>query len=56
VTIGIPAGFSGDLIVHIHPDDGRPIDKSSIGSISDQAVVLKKELLATTTHFEIQIS
>ena len=56
VTLDMPAGFSGDLIVHIHPDDGKPIDKSSLGSVSDNAVMLKKELLTTATHFEVQIS
>ncbi len=55
-TIDIPNGFKGDLVVHIHPEDGKPLIRSSIGTLAEQSVTLSKDTLATTSHFEIEIS
>jgi hypothetical protein len=56
VAIDIPQGFHGDLRVHIHPDTGRPISRSSIGAVAENTVTLTRELLASAPHFEIEIS
>jgi hypothetical protein len=56
VTLDIPSGFSGDLVLHIHPDDGKQLNRSSIGALADKTVTLSKDILATAPHFEIEIS
>ena len=56
VSVETPDSFGGDLVIHIHPDDGIPIRESSIGSVGEHAVRLKKELLSNSPHLEIEIS
>ncbi len=57
VTLDIPSPrFNGDLVLHIHPDDGKQLNRSSIGMLADKDVTLSKELLATASRFEIEIS
>lgn len=56
VTVDVPTGFSGDLVIHIHPDDGKPIRRASAGVVDAGFVTLHKDLFATTSHFEIEIS
>ena len=56
VSVETPDSFGGDLVIHIHPDDGIPIRESSIGTVGENAVRLKKELLFNSPHLEIEIS
>ena len=42
VTVDIPKGFAGDLVIHIHPADGAPLRSSTIGAVAKQSVVLVK--------------
>ncbi|MGC2404015.1 MAG: hypothetical protein WA510_29745 [Acidobacteriaceae bacterium] len=56
VTVDVATGFSGDLIIHIHPNDGKPISRSSVGAFDAGFVTLHKDLFATTLHFEIEVS
>lgn len=56
ITLDIPSGFNGDLVLHIHPDDGKQLNRVSIGSLMDRTVTLSKDILATAPHFEIEIS
>jgi hypothetical protein len=56
VTVEIPAGFSGDLILHIHPENGKPITRSSVGTVGTSFITLPRELLATKSQFSIEIS
>ena len=56
VTVDTPNSFAGDLMIHIHPNDGTPITRSSVGTIVENAVQLKKELLSNSPHLEIDIS
>ena len=56
VTLDIPEGFSCDLMIHIHPSDGKPVRRSSMGTVGDNTIALKKDLLASNSHFVIEIS
>jgi hypothetical protein len=61
VTVDTVMGFSGDLVIHIHPDDGKPISRSSTGTVGAGTVgagfvTLPKDLLASTSHFKIEVS
>ncbi len=55
-TIDVAAGFSGDLWLHIHPADGKPISRTSVGTIADGFVALPRDLLAGASHLEIEIT
>jgi hypothetical protein len=44
------------MMIHVHPEDRRPISRSSPGTIVESAVQLNKDLLATASHFEIEVS
>jgi hypothetical protein len=51
VTVDVSMGFSGDLVLHIHPEDGKPISRSSAGTVGARFVTLPRELLAIGSHF-----
>ncbi|HEX4228235.1 MAG TPA: hypothetical protein VHZ07_06165 [Bryobacteraceae bacterium] len=40
ITITAPAGFSGQLILHIHPPDGRPLAFATRGAVQRNRVVI----------------
>jgi hypothetical protein len=61
VTVETAMGFSGDLVIHVHPEDGKPISRSSTGTVGAGTVgagfvTLPKDLLAATSHFKIEVS
>jgi hypothetical protein len=56
VMVDVPRGFSGDLVIHIHPNDGKPIGRSSVGVVEGGVVMLHKELFANASRFEIEVS
>lgn len=56
VTIDAPAGFGGDLVIHIHPSDGKPLRSTSIGTIDGERVVLNKAAFMTASHFDLIIT
>ncbi len=55
VTLDIPDRFLADLMIPILPEDGNPIKKTSIGMITNQSVLLPKELMKAKAHLEIEI-
>ena len=55
VSLMLPAEFSGDLHVHIHPPDGRPLLTVSLGKIQGDAVVIKASQLAGRAAMEIEV-
>lgn len=54
--IDVPKGFSGDIVLHIHPEDRRPLKKTSLGALDGNQIVLARSLFANTAHFELDIS
>ncbi len=46
VSLGVPAGFSADLLLHIHPPSRAPLSYTSLGAIEGSAVRLAAALLA----------
>ncbi|HTJ29868.1 MAG TPA: hypothetical protein VL346_05185 [Acidobacteriaceae bacterium] len=56
VVIDTVGAFQGDVKIHLHPEDGRPITHASMGAVEEGAVLLKREALAAGNHFEIEIS
>jgi hypothetical protein len=49
-------GFSGDVLLHIHPADAAPLTRTSAGTIDGTAVVLPTALFSSIRHLEVDIS
>jgi hypothetical protein len=55
VSIDLANGFDGDLHIHIHPPDGRPLNTTSLGTLAGNHVVLSRQALHNANHFETTI-
>ncbi len=55
VNIETPRGFSGDLMVHIHPPTGRSLASASTGTLKGNAVLLSRNLFAGKQKIELSI-
>jgi hypothetical protein len=56
VTVDVSTGFGGDLVLHIHPQDGKPIRSTSAGTATDDSIVLTKGTFTTTSQLEITVT
>lgn len=56
VTVDVARGFSGDVLLHIHPANGGSLKTASIGTVSGSQVKLDRSLFTTRTHFEFNVS
>ena len=56
ITLDVPKGFSADVHVHIHPNDGQPIRNTSMGSLEGDKIVLKRSIFTDKQHLEIDAS
>jgi hypothetical protein len=56
IKLDCPQGFTGDLIIHIHPSDGHPIQTASAGTIVNNSIHLPRTTLAGQSHFEIDVA
>jgi hypothetical protein len=56
VSLGLPAPFKADLLVHIHPPDGRPLATTSLGELHPDRIVLPASLLAGKTQLTLEIT
>ncbi|MGH9586720.1 MAG: hypothetical protein ACRD3F_07180 [Acidobacteriaceae bacterium] len=55
ITLDCAKGFSGDVVIHLHPVDGKPIQSASAGTIEKNSVVLPRSLFGTQTHFQLDV-
>ncbi len=56
VTLRFDRPFAADLIVHIHPPSGEPLQSASIGELRPDGVRLAASLLAGKRELNIEIS
>ncbi len=56
IEINFERPFTGDLALHIHPPDGRPLRKSSAGRIDGDAVYFARAELIATRRLAFQVS
>jgi hypothetical protein len=56
VRVDFESGFTGDLDIHIHPPDGQPIQKTSAGTVSRNAIHFTKAELQTGKQLLFQVS
>jgi hypothetical protein len=55
VTIQFASPFTADLIIHIHPPDGKPLRRTSLGHLKRDRVTLPAATLAGRTELEVEI-
>jgi hypothetical protein len=56
VVLDAPKGFGGDIVIHVHPPDGKPIRRATLGSVLRDRVVLSRSMFAAASHFELDIT
>ena len=56
VTINFESPFTGDLVVHIHPPDGKPLSHSTAGTVSGQTVRFTSADLKNQQHLAFDVS
>ena len=55
VTLDFQSDFSGDLAIHIHRPDGRPLASASIGTIEQDRVVISRAALAGKRNIQVTL-
>ncbi len=55
VTLTLPEAFAADLLIHIHPEDRKPLTSASVGQVKGNAVVLDRATLSRHASLEIEI-
>lgn len=57
-TVGIDFDkpFTGDLVVHIHPPDGKPLQHSSAGAVSGSTIRFTSADLRSIRHLELEVA
>lgn len=56
VSLKVPPSFSGDLHIHIHPPDGKPLASASLGKVQDAFVLLNRATLTGHAALEVDIA
>ncbi|QNI34709.1 hypothetical protein H7849_00715 [Alloacidobacterium dinghuense] len=56
VMLDVPKGFTGDIIIHIHPRDGKPVQTASVGTVVGNGIVIPRATFGTRSHFELDVS
>ncbi len=55
IELNFPNAFDADLIIHVHPPDGRPLAATTAGNVNRDRVVLERSSLAGRQSVEIVI-
>lgn len=53
IAVEIPQGFGGDLLIHIHPPDGRTLRSTSAGTLQGNAILLSRNDLEGKQKLEL---
>ena len=56
IVVDISKGFGADLLLHVHPNDGKPLRTTSLGVLSGNTVTLRKEAFGTAKQFTFLVS
>ncbi len=56
INLQLPPHFDADLILHLHPPQGKRLSRTSIGVLDGDAVLLSREFLAAHLSLELEIS
>ncbi len=55
ITIDLPEHFGANLLVHVHPPDGRTLRRTSAGELRGQAVLLPATLLSYRRRVTLEV-
>ena len=55
ISVEAASAFNGDLVIHIHPNDSKPLQATSAGKVMGNSVVLSASEMAATPHVEIEV-
>jgi hypothetical protein len=56
ITIDFDQPFTGDLLVHVHPPDGQPLEQTSSGTLVDGAIYFTAKELSSIRNLTIHAS
>jgi len=56
ITLDVSEGFTGDVRLHLHPPDGNPLQRTSLGTLERSSILLDRATFAHSTHLEIDAS
>jgi hypothetical protein len=56
VALTLPASYRADVLIHIHPPDGRALHSASLGQLQPAAVLLPQALLAGRREVHVRIT
>jgi hypothetical protein len=56
LLLSLTPGFNADIAVHIHPPNGEPLRRASLGHLQKDHVILPSSLLAGRTELTLDIS
>ncbi|HLW83402.1 MAG TPA: hypothetical protein VKS20_15290 [Candidatus Acidoferrales bacterium] len=56
IEIALPANYAADILVHIHPPDGKPLLTTSIGQLQRSAVLLQRSVVAGRQKLTLEVS
>lgn len=55
VVIETPQGFRGDLMIHIHPPNGRKLTSTSVGQLQGNAVLIERGQIQGKPTLELRV-
>ena len=56
VVLDVSKGFTADVVIHIHPENRKPLQNASAGKIAGDSIVLPRASFATQSHFELDVT
>jgi hypothetical protein len=56
ITLNVPKGFAAQLIIHIHPNDGRPLHATSIGRLQGDKIIIAASEMAHGLSWHLVVS
>lgn len=55
ITIDLPERIAANVLVHVHPDDGRALSRASMGVLQRDAVLLRAEMLGGRSKIAVDL-
>ncbi len=56
IQVDFERAFTGALLIHVHPPDGRPLEHASAGSLAQNAIRFEADELRTMQHIRVLAS
>jgi hypothetical protein len=56
IQVDFEQPFTGDLLIHVHPPDGRPLEHASAGNLVQNVIHFKVDELRSMQHIRIRAS